>query len=143
MLSMRILVNAFSDLPGEMLVLAARESVMHSIICLTQLNNNAQIAAASLLLNLSVALAQQPDSVDLAECVIQLLNKITDNEAYFRGLVALGTLLAESPNKLQIQTKIVSNTQLNNRLKRDSATNTVDGNLRKISTCSQQIVRLL
>lgn len=43
MLSMRVLVNAFSDLPGEMLVLAARESVAHAIICLTHLNNNAQV----------------------------------------------------------------------------------------------------
>ncbi|XP_026751047.2 phospholipase A-2-activating protein [Galleria mellonella] len=142
MLSMRVLVNAFSDLPGEMLVLAARESVLHCLICLNQLNNNAQIAAASLLLNLSVALAQQPDSVDIAECLAQLLSKFTDNEAYFRGLVALGTLLAESPNKLQIQTKIVSNTSLHNRLKKDSSA-TNDSNFKKISTCSQQILRLL
>lgn len=143
MLAMRVLVNAFSDLPGEMLVLAARESVTHSLFCLTQLNNNGQIAATSLLLNLSVALAQQPDSVDLAECLIHLLSRITDNEAYFRGLVALGTLLAESPSKLQIQTKIVSNTQLHNRLKKDSITNTSDSNLRKIAGCSQQIIKLL
>ncbi|XP_075970869.1 phospholipase A2 activator protein [Anticarsia gemmatalis] len=143
MLAMRVLVNAFTDLPGEMLVLAARESVVHSLICLTQLNNNAQIAATSLLLNLSVALAQQPDSVDLADCLVQLLNRITDNEAYFRGLVALGTLLAESPNKLQIQTRIISNTQLHNRLKRDSASSSTDANLAKITSCSQQIIRLL
>ncbi|KAM3961586.1 LOW QUALITY PROTEIN: phospholipase A2 activator protein [Aphomia sociella] len=142
MLSMRVLVNAFSDLSGEMLVLAARESVLHSLICLSQLTNNAQIAAASLLLNLSVALAQQPDSVDLTECLVQLLSKFTDHEAYFRGLVALGTLLAESPNKLQIQTKIVSNIQLNNRLKRDSSA-TSDPNLKKITACSQQILRFL
>ncbi|KAJ0179726.1 hypothetical protein K1T71_004317 [Dendrolimus kikuchii] len=143
MLAMRVLVNAFSDLPGEMLVLAARESLLHSIICLTQLNNNAQIAATSLLLNLSVALAQQPDSVDLADCLGQLLNRTTDNEAYFRGLVALGTLLAESPNKLQIQTKIVTNSQLHNRLKRDGNSAPSEANLRKIAICSQQIIRLL
>lgn len=143
MLTMRVLVNAFSDLPGEMLVLAARETVMHSLICLTQLNNNTQVAACSLLLNLSVALAQQPDSVELAECVLQLLNKITDNEAYFRGLVALGTLLAESPNKIQLQSKIVSHTQIHSRLKRDSTTSPSDATLRKISICSQQVLRLL
>lgn len=44
MLAMRVLVNAFSDLPGEMLVLAARESVTHAIICLNQLNNNTQVS---------------------------------------------------------------------------------------------------
>ncbi|XP_050681679.1 phospholipase A-2-activating protein [Leptidea sinapis] len=142
MLSMRVLVNAFSDLPGEMLVLAARESVMNSIICLPQLSNNAQIAATSLLLNLSVALAQQPDSVDLADCVINLLNRITDKEAYFRGLIALGTLLAESPSKLVIQTKIVSNPHLHNKLKTDSAT-VADTHFAKITSCSQQIMRLL
>ncbi|KAH9634238.1 hypothetical protein HF086_012700 [Spodoptera exigua] len=119
MLTMRVLVNAFSDLPGEML-----------------------IAATSLLLNLSVALAQQPDSVDLADCLVQLLPRITDNEAYFRGLVALGTLLAESPNKLQIQTRIVSSTQLHNRLKKDSG-NTMDQNYAKIATLSQQVLSLL
>ncbi|KAF9409483.1 hypothetical protein HW555_011158 [Spodoptera exigua] len=128
--------------PEEMLVLAARESVVHSLICLSQLNNNAQIAATSLLLNLSVALAQQPDSVDLADCLVQLLPRITDNEAYFRGLVALGTLLAESPNKLQIQTRIVSSTQLHNRLKKDSG-NTMDQNYAKIATLSQQVLSLL
>ncbi|CAG4941351.1 unnamed protein product [Parnassius apollo] len=143
MLAMRVLVNAFSDLPGEMLVLAARESVMHCIICLNQLGNNAQIAAASLLLNLSVALAQQTDNVDLADCIVHLLNRINDNEAYFRGLVALGTLLAESPHKLLIQTKIVSNTQLHNRLKKDCTSAPTDSNLKKITTCSQEIVKLL
>ncbi|XP_045446086.1 phospholipase A-2-activating protein [Melitaea cinxia] len=141
MLAMRVLVNAFSDLPGEMLVLAARESVTHAIICLNQLNNNTQIAATSLLLNLSVALAQQTDSVDIAECIISLLNRINDKEAYFRGLVALGTILAESPNKIVIQTKIVTNIQLQNRLKTDSST--IDPNFKKISVCSLQILRML
>ncbi|KAI5644066.1 PUL domain-containing protein [Phthorimaea operculella] len=141
MLAMRVLVNAFCDLPGEMLVLAARESVVHSLICLTQLSNNAQIAAASLLLNLSVALAQQTDSVELADALVTLLGRTTDNEAYFRGLVALGTLLAESPNKLQIQTKVISNPQLHNRLKRDCAAS--DASLKKIAACSQQLLRLL
>ncbi|XP_013178100.1 PREDICTED: phospholipase A-2-activating protein-like [Papilio xuthus] len=143
MLAMRVLVNAFSDLAGEMLVLAARETLIHCIICLTHLNNNAQIAAASLLLNLSVALAQQPDIAELTDCIVHLLSRLTDNEAYFRGLVALGTLLAESPQKLPIQTKIVSNTQLHNRLKQDCNTTTSDANLKKISICSQEIIRLL
>ncbi|XP_026328635.1 phospholipase A-2-activating protein [Hyposmocoma kahamanoa] len=141
MLAMRVLVNAFSDLPGEMLILAARESIIHTIICLNELNNNGQIAAASLLLNLSVALAQQSDNIELADALMLLLSRVTDNEAYFRGLVALGTLLAESPNKLQIQTKIVSNNQLHNRLKRDCTNN--DPNVKKIAACSQQIVKLL
>ncbi|KAL0840126.1 hypothetical protein ABMA28_015431 [Loxostege sticticalis] len=143
MLAMRVLVNAFSDLPGEMLVLAARDSLVHAIICLQQINNNAQIAAASLLLNLSVALAQQLDTAELADCLIHLLNRVTDNEAYFRALIALGTLLAESPNKLLIQTKIVSSAQLHNRLKRDSSSAPPDAALRKISTASQQLCRLL
>ncbi|XP_047985835.1 phospholipase A-2-activating protein isoform X2 [Leguminivora glycinivorella] len=137
MLAMRVLVNAFSDLPGEMLVLAARESLVHCIICLTQLSANAQIAAASLLLNLSVALAQQSDSADLAEGILNLLSKITDNEAYFRGLVGLGTLLAEAPNRLVIQTKIVSNPAVHNRLQKDS------GDANKIAVCSRQILSLL
>ncbi|CAB3243021.1 unnamed protein product [Arctia plantaginis] len=144
MLAMRVLVNAFADLPGEMLVLAARESVMHSLICLTQLNNNAQVAATSLALNLCVALAQQPDSAELADCLLQLFPKLTDTEAYFRGLVALGTLLAESPNKLQIQSKIVSNTLIHNRLKKDSILSPKDdANLAKIVSCCKQIIRLL
>ncbi|CAH2235111.1 jg7520 [Pararge aegeria aegeria] len=141
MLTMRVLVNAFSDLPGEMLVLAARESVVHAIISLTQLNNNTQIAAASLLLNLSVALAQQTDNSELVEGIVDLLTKITDNEAYFRGLVALGTLLAESPNKLVIQTKIVTNVKLHNRLKSDSSE--VNPSFKKICVCSQQILQML
>ncbi|CAH2075514.1 unnamed protein product, partial [Iphiclides podalirius] len=143
MLTMRVLVNAFSDLPGEMLVLAARESVVHCIICLTQLSNNAQIAATSLLLNLSVALAQQADNLDLADCVIHLLNRITDNEAYFRGLVALGTLLTESPQKLHIQTKVVSNALLHNKLKANCVGAPGDAIQKKITICSQEIVKLL
>ncbi|XP_047521233.1 phospholipase A-2-activating protein [Pieris napi] len=139
MLAMRVLVNAFSDLPGEMLVLAARESVVHSIICLPQLSSGAQIAAASLLLNLSVALGQQTDTVELVDCIIHLLNRIADKEAYFRGIVALGTLLAESPNKVMIQSKIVSNSTLHNRMKTDS---TADPN-NKINICSQQMLRML
>ncbi|XP_052738661.1 phospholipase A-2-activating protein [Bicyclus anynana] len=141
MLAMRVLVNAFSALAGEMLVLAARESVLHALVSLAQLNNNTQIAATSLLLNLSVALAQQTDSVELAECIVHLLTRITDSEAYFRGLVALGTILAESPNKIVVQTKIVSNIQLHNKLKRDSSD--VDPSFKKICVCSQQILKML
>ncbi|RVE52510.1 hypothetical protein evm_002904 [Chilo suppressalis] len=143
MLAMRVLVNAFSDLPGEMLVLAARESVLHCIICLHQLNNNAQIAAASLVLNLSVAMAQQAEAGELADAALQLASRLTDNEAYFRALVALGTVLAECPNKILIQTKIVSNMQVHNRLKRDSVSAPTEANLKKIAACSKQIVRLL
>ncbi|KOB74662.1 Phospholipase A-2-activating protein [Operophtera brumata] len=91
-------MNAFSDLPGEMLVIAARESILHAI------------AAASLLLNLSVALAQQGD---------------------------------KSPSKLQIQTKVVSNNQLHNRLKRDSTIIAGDANLKKIAKCSHQWVNTI
>ncbi|XP_032511114.2 phospholipase A-2-activating protein [Danaus plexippus] len=141
LLSIRVLVNAFSALSGEMLVLSARERLLETMNMLTNISNNAQIAAMSLLLNLSVALCQQPDNIDLADSVVNLLNKITDNEAYFRGLVALGTLLAESPNKLIIQTKIVTSNNLHNRLKRDSSTEIP--NFKKISICSQQILRLL
>ncbi|XP_048484837.1 phospholipase A-2-activating protein [Plutella xylostella] len=139
MLAMRVLVNAFSALAGEMLVLAAHESILHALLCLNALSNNAQIAATSLLLNLSVALAQQQDTSDLADCIVQLLNRTTDDEAYFRGLVALGTLLAESPNKLQIQAKLISNVQLNNRVKKDAA----EQDTRKIAVCSREILRLL
>ncbi|XP_041976319.1 phospholipase A-2-activating protein [Aricia agestis] len=141
MLSMRVMVNAFSDLPGEMMVLAARESIAHALLCLNKLSNNAQIAAASLTLNMCVALAAS-SGAELTDTTLALLPVLSDAEAYLRALVALGTLLAESPNKLIIQTKIVSNTQVHNRLKIDCNNNS-DPKYKKIASCSQQILRLL
>ncbi|GBP48926.1 Phospholipase A-2-activating protein [Eumeta japonica] len=164
MLSMRVLVNAFSGLPGEMLVVAAYEMVLHSLLCLSQLNKNAQvtvtdinlilfsdphqtspmIAAASLLLNLSVSLGGQDDNTELAHCIIKLISQIEDKEAYFRALVvALGTLLADSPNRLRLQTKVVTNVALHNRLKKDAESKSTDPAIAKIATCAQQIVALL
>lgn len=143
MLAMRVFVNAFSHLPGEMAILKENEGIVNLLLCLQILNKNAQIAAASLLLNLSVALGQQKDTTDLCECILQQLCRFTDQEAYFRALVALGTLLADSPNKVPLQSKVVSNVQFSNRLKKDCNLTSEDPTLKKISTCSQQLVLLL
>ncbi|KAL4710493.1 hypothetical protein ACJJTC_008895 [Scirpophaga incertulas] len=142
MLSMRVLVNAFSALRGEMLVLSAA-SAMTAITTTTVKPANAQIAEASLLLNLSVALAQQTDCERLVDAILRLLATATDSQAYFRGLVALGTVLSESPEKLVVQTKIVSHQQVHNRLKKDSISDPADALLKKVSICSQQILKLL
>jgi hypothetical protein len=71
-----------------MAVLKDYENILNILICMQNLNKNIQIAMATLLLNLSVALGQS-DPILLCQCLMQILAKLTDNEALFRFYISI------------------------------------------------------
>ncbi|RZC40157.1 phospholipase A-2-activating protein [Asbolus verrucosus] len=102
--ALRTLCNLFIHEYGEDLVFEHRFDVVENVTALGSLNKNAQIALATILLNLSVASLKKKDELGisvLADVIPDILSKLSDPESQFRGYVALGTLLT-SPNSQQI-----------------------------------------
>jgi len=108
MLALRILANMFASVKGEELVRTYRDSVLtrifESLFPIADDNKNIQIGAATLLLNYSVSIKKKMDDESLIQMLstlcINFLTFITDWEARFRSLVAIGTLLTTSPEAL-------------------------------------------
>ena len=100
MLALRCLVNLFSAKTGRDLLSLYRESVltrvMEKLFPITDDNKNIQTAAATLMLNFAVSCGQKPDEEtqvqSMSVLAINFLTFITDMEARFRVLVALGSL---------------------------------------------------
>lgn len=108
MLSLRVLSNMFATVKGEALLRTYRDSVLTRIFQdmfpIADDNKNIQIAAATLLLNYSVSIQRRMDDESqiqmLSTLCINFLTFITDWEARFRTLVAIGTMLSTSPDAL-------------------------------------------
>ena len=102
MLSLRCLVNLFSVEEGRDLLRLYRDSVltrvMEKLFPVTDDNKNIQTGAATLMLNFAVSCGQKPDEEtqvqSMSVLAINFLTFITDTEAKFRVLVALGSLIA-------------------------------------------------
>eukprot|EP00092_Neocalanus_flemingeri_P037378 GFUD01040702.1.p1 GENE.GFUD01040702.1~~GFUD01040702.1.p1 ORF type:complete len:806 (-),score=248.04 GFUD01040702.1:260-2677(-) len=109
MLALRALTNLFSCQQGEDLLRTYRESVVarvfEQLFPIVGDNKNIQIAAATLLLNYSVSLTKKFDDETqvqlLSALSINFLTFITDWEARFRTVVAIGTLLTTSPEAVE------------------------------------------
>lgn len=103
MLSLRSLCNLFSHPSGEALALRERDRVLTAAqrraAVGSAANKNTQIALATLFLNYAVAFCRATRTEEIVEGKMQLLTAIataiielTDGEALFRLLVAVGTL---------------------------------------------------
>ena len=109
MLSLRCLVNLFSVQAGRDLLTLYRDSVltrvMEKLFPITDDNKNIQTGAATLLLNFAVRCGQKPDEEtqvqSMSVLAINFLTFITDMEARFRVLVALGSLVAAGPDAVE------------------------------------------
>merc|ERR1719350_2568863 len=109
MLALRVLCNLFSIQEGEQFLRTYRESVISRVF--EQLfpivgdNKNIQIAASTLLLNYAVSVTKKFDDdtqVQLLSALsINFLTFITEWEARFRTIVAIGTLLTSSPDGVE------------------------------------------
>merc|ERR1719414_1268426 len=105
MLSLRILSNMFASSKGEEMLRTYRDSVLtrifQELFPIAEDNKNIQIAASTLLLNYSVSINRKMDDESqiqmLSTLCINFLTFITDWEARFRTLVAIGTMLTSSP----------------------------------------------
>jgi hypothetical protein len=104
-----------------------------------------QIALSTLLLNLAVAFNRTQDSVSRARAVVAssvLLPRLSDSEALFRGLVALGTLIWDA-DILQDKTELIASvnsskefTALLDKLSRGSS-------MDKVTQCAAQVSALM
>jgi len=109
MLALRTLCNMFSIQQGEEFLRTYRESVIarvfEQLFPIAGDNKNIQIAAATLLLNYAVSVTKKFDDdtqVQLLSALsINFLTFITDWEARFRTIVAIGTLLTTSPDGVE------------------------------------------
>lgn len=111
MLSLRVLCNLFSSQQGRELLATYRDSVVSRVFeqmfPIEGNNKNIQTGAATLLLNFAVSVHKKFDE----ETQVQLLSAlsitflqpsfITDWEARFRTLVAIGTLLSTSAEAVE------------------------------------------
>lgn len=112
--SLRTLCNLFSHELGEDLVFEHRFDLVENVTALGALNKSGQIALATLLLNLTLAVLKRNDELGvsvLADVLPDILSKLTDPESHFRGYVGLGTLLVGlEPKQLnEIKNKIKGN----------------------------------
>eukprot|EP00095_Tigriopus_kingsejongensis_P004294 maker-scaffold722_size106786-snap-gene-0.32 protein:Tk04294 transcript:maker-scaffold722_size106786-snap-gene-0.32-mRNA-1 annotation:"phospholipase a-2-activating protein isoform x2" len=103
MLAMRTLSNMFSVEKGERVMLQSRDSIITRLLALfPSENKNVQVAICTMMLNYAVAGMRKDDQ----ECQVQIissiamlfLDAITEPEARFRVLVAVGTLIGEELN---------------------------------------------
>lgn len=97
LLSFRIISNLFLSFDGSALVLKHREKIVeHTISWCKCSNKNIRVSICTILLNFSVLLRKHHDFEAKTQCLSSLadiLESETDNEARFRSLVAVGTLI--------------------------------------------------
>lgn len=104
-----------------------------------------QIAISTLLLNLAVAFNRTRDSLSRARAVVAssvILPRLSDSEALFRGLVALGTLIWDA-DTLQDKTELIesvnSSKEIVTLLDKLSAGSSMD----KVTQCAAQVSALM
>lgn len=106
MLALRTLSNLCTTSQGETLLRTYMESlvnrVMVQLLPVVDGNKNIQIAVSTLLLNLVISFSTKVDEEALTQLLTPLglhfMEQITDWEARFRTLVAIGTILATCPD---------------------------------------------
>ncbi|KAJ8687853.1 hypothetical protein QAD02_023648 [Eretmocerus hayati] len=99
MLTFRALANMMVHETGEKLCAKHQNDLLHLTSSLTQLGNkNNQVAMSTFLLNFVISRNKANDTegrAQVLDAILKLLPLITDPEAIFRTLVALGTLLTD------------------------------------------------
>eukprot|EP00088_Acartia_fossae_P071104 TRINITY_DN9696_c0_g1_i1.p1 TRINITY_DN9696_c0_g1~~TRINITY_DN9696_c0_g1_i1.p1 ORF type:complete len:461 (-),score=109.08 TRINITY_DN9696_c0_g1_i1:204-1397(-) len=111
MLSLRILANLFSTSKGEELLSLYRESVItrifENLFPVVKNNKHIQVAAATVMLNYAVSLANNPTESEegqvqaLSVLGVNFITFISDWEARFRAMVAIGTILSISRDNVE------------------------------------------
>ena len=143
MLALRCLVNLFSSEAGSNMMRLYRDSVvsriMEKLFPVVDDNKNIQTAAATLMMNYAVSLGHKFDDETQVQVMsvlsINFLTFISDWESRFRVLVALGTLLASSPEAVEYgKTLEIKDGVRSWRLLEGSA---------KVSECAQFIENIL
>ncbi|KAM5300011.1 phospholipase A-2-activating protein isoform 3-T3 [Ctenodactylus gundi] len=116
LLALRTFCNCFAGQAGQKLMMAQRESLMsHAIELKSGSNKNIHIALATLTLNYSVCLHKDHNIEGKAQClsvISTILEVVQDLEATFRLLVALGTLISDDSNAVQLAKSLGVDSQI-------------------------------
>jgi phospholipase A-2-activating protein len=108
LLSLRTLANLFRQPSGVALLHAELPAVLGSLAALpsTKPNKNIQVASATVLLNLAVLQYSKPGNPEakaaLAQALAATTDSMTEPEAQFRILVAIGTLITDDSNAREL-----------------------------------------
>lgn len=125
LVALRFLCNLFVHPTGEQLIYENRIDILENITSLKIGNKNAQIATATLLLNIVVLCLKRNDEIGvliLASVIPDRIVSFNDPEAQFRGYVGLGTLLSfgTDDHKKMVKEKIKENSPFIKKLQTDA-----------------------
>lgn len=116
LLALRTLCNCFSFEAGAKLMMSQRDHVITKSIELKSVSNkNVHIALATLILNYATCLHRLSDLEGKAQClsaISTVLEVVQDFEAAFRLLVALGTLISDDSNAVQLAKSLGVDSQI-------------------------------
>ncbi|XP_078070421.1 phospholipase A-2-activating protein isoform X6 [Mustelus asterias] len=117
MLVLRTVCNCFSSPSyGSKLMMSLRERVLSQAIEMRSTSNkNVHIALSTLILNYAVNLHAGNDIEGKANClsiISAAIEALQDYEAIFRLLVALGTIISNDPNALQLAQSLGVDSQI-------------------------------
>ncbi|XP_060221853.1 phospholipase A-2-activating protein isoform X2 [Meriones unguiculatus] len=116
LLALRTFCNCFVSQAGQKLMMSQRESLMsHAIELKSGSNKNIHIALATLTLNYSVCFHKDHNIEGKAQClsvISTILEVVQDLEATFRLLVALGTLISDDSNAIQLAKSLGVDSQI-------------------------------
>lgn len=116
LLALRTFCNCFVSQAGQKLMMSQRESLMsHAIELKSGSNKNIHIALATLTLNYSVCFHKDHNIEGKAQClsvISTILEVVQDLEATFRLLVALGTLIIDDSNAIQLAKSLGVDSQI-------------------------------
>ncbi|XP_013048825.2 phospholipase A-2-activating protein [Anser cygnoides] len=116
LLALRALCNCFVNQAGQKLLMEQRDEIMTQAIEVKSGNNkNIHIALATLTLNYAVCLHKVNNIEGKAQClsvINTVMEVVQDLEAVFRLLVALGTLISDDTNAVQLAKSLGVDSQI-------------------------------
>nr|XP_006127304.1 phospholipase A-2-activating protein [Pelodiscus sinensis] len=116
LLALRTLCNCFVSQAGQRLMMEQRDTLMsHAIEVKLCGNKNIHIALATLTLNYAVCLHKVNNIEGKAQClsvISTVMEVVQDLEAIFRLLVALGTLISDDTNAVQLAKSLGVDSQI-------------------------------
>ncbi|XP_049650848.1 phospholipase A-2-activating protein isoform X3 [Accipiter gentilis] len=116
LLALRALCNCFVSPAGQKLMMEQRDEIMTQAIEMKSGNNkNIHIALATLTLNYAVCLLKVNNIEGKAQClsvISTIMEVVQDLEAIFRLLVALGTLISDDTNAVQLAKSLGVDSQI-------------------------------
>ncbi|OXB66130.1 hypothetical protein ASZ78_012473 [Callipepla squamata] len=116
LLALRALCNCFVSQAGQKLLMEQRDEIMTQAIEVKSGNNkNVHIALATLTLNYAVCLHKVNNIEGKAQCLSVIstaMEVVKDLEAVFRLLVALGTLISDDKNAVQLAKSLGVDSQI-------------------------------